>query len=243
MGSMGKSMRHLSIALLAFASLTAAAQEPPVLLSGRPDIVISVRKSDVGADYVRVQALDANYPAELLRSQIEGIGRYNGTQIRGLEVTYAGSEGAGRILTGSFATDRLMDQEAGTLELNAFAKAFAGAEDPNTVSRIAVMFEGFEPAKPITVAEWSDENVEVASHYDTNLRLVDYRVTLKTQDPDMISIPETLSESTKREEKPSNTGFNPWLIAAILGGAALLGLLVYFVLRPRGQVAAGPGPE
>jgi hypothetical protein len=236
-------MRNLFIAAMAFASITAATQEAPVLLSGRPDVIVTVRKSDVGADYVRIQALDEDYSAELLRSQIERIGRYNGTQVRGIEVSYAGSEGAGRILTASFATDRLMDQAAGTLELNAFAKAFAGGEGPITVNRIAVMFEGFDPAQPVTVAEWSDENVEVASHYDKNLRVVDYRVTLKTQDPDKISIPATLSESTNREEAPSNTGFNPWLIAAIVGGAALLGLLVYFVLRPRGQVAAGPGPE
>jgi len=236
-------MRNLFIAALVFATVAGVTQEPPVLLSGSADVFITVRKSDVGAEYVRIQALDADYPAELLRNQIEAIGRYNGTQIRGLEVSYAGSEGAGRILTASFATDRLMDQEAGTLELNAFAKAFAGAEGPRTIERIAVMYEGFDPAQPVTVAEWSDENVEVASHYDRNLRVVDYRVTLKTQDPDKISIPATLSESTKREERPSNTGFNPWLIAAIVGGAVLLGLLVYFMLRPRGQVVAGPGPE
>lgn len=236
-------MKYILIAALAISSAAAVAQEAPVLLSGRPDVVISVKKSDVGADYVRIQALDEDYPAELLQSQIEAIGRYNGTQIRGLEVSYAGSEGAGRILTASFATDRLMDQTAGTLELNAFAKAFAGAKEPNTIGRIAVMFEGFKPSQPVTVAQWSDANVEVMSHYDTNLDLVDYRVTLKTQDPDKISIPETIAESTKREEIPSNIGFNPWLIAAIVGGAALLGLLVYFVLRPKGQVAPGPGPE
>lgn len=231
------------VAAVAVASVVATGQDAPVLLSGRPDVIITVKKSDVGADYVRIQTLDENYPAELLRSQIEAIGRYNNTQIRGLEVSYAGSEGAGRILTGSFATDQLMDQAAGTLELNAFARAFAGAKAPSQVNRLAVMFEGFRPAQPVTVAEWSDENVEVASHYDKNMKMVEYRVTLKTQDPDKISIPETLSESTKREVTPSTVVFNPWTVVAIVGGAALLGLLVYFILRPRGQVAVGPGPE
>lgn len=235
-------MRHVLLAAVCIAASSAAPQEPPVLLSGRPDIVITVKKSDVVADYVRLQALNPDYPADVLRAQIEAFGRCNGTQIRGLDVTYAGSEGPGRILTATFATDNLMNVAEGTLELNAFAKAFAGAEAPYTVSRLAVMYEGFVPKPNVTVAEWDDSSVEVSSHYDKNMKLVDYRVTLKTQDPEKISIPKVLTEPTKTAENPSSVVINPWSIAAVVGGAALLGVLVYFVLRPKGQVPPVSGP-
>ncbi|MDQ2986841.1 MAG: hypothetical protein M3R13_09005 [Armatimonadota bacterium] len=236
-------MRHILAGFAALLAGASVAQDQPVLLSGRPDVIVHVRKSDIGADYVRIQALDANYPQELLRSQIEAIGRYNESQIRGLEVSYAGSGGSGRILSATFATDRLMDQAANTLELNAFAKAFAGAPAPNTVGVIAVMYETFTPSESVTVAQWADKNVEVSSHYDGNLKVVDYRIKLLSQNPEEVSIPTTIAESTKRSETTSNKGFNPWLVTAIVAGAALLGLLVYFALRPRALREEDPGQE
>src|SRR5688572_3328942 len=110
-------MRHLVVGFAVLLASGSGAQDQPVLLSGRPDVIVHVRKSDIGADYVRIQALDEDYPQELLRSQIEAVGRYNESQIRGLEISYAGSPGSGRILSATFATDRLMDQSANTLEL------------------------------------------------------------------------------------------------------------------------------
>jgi hypothetical protein len=233
---MTHTMRLCLAPLLAVLSSAAFAQgDQPVLLSGKPDMIISVRKSDVGADYVRIQALKEDYPAELMRSQIEAIGKFKHSQIRGLEITHEGSGGAGSILSATFATDGLMNQDAGTLELNAFAKAFAGAKAPYTVSVLAVMYEGFEPKATVTVAEWGDENVDVSSHYDVNMRMADYRIRLKTQDPAAISIPGTIAESTNRAQKPSNNESSRWPIIAVIGGAALMGLLLYFVLRPRSQ--------
>lgn len=236
---MHTSMRTLYAVALVAALCPAFGQQDPVLLSGRPDIIVWVEKSDVGADYVRIQALSEDYPADLMRTQIEAVGRYNGSDIRGLEVSYSDSGGAGRILSATFATDNLMNANAGTLQLNPFAKAFAGAPDPHTVSILAVMFENFMPVENVTVAGWSDAAVEVSSHFDQNLRLVDYRVKLKTQDPEEISIPDTVSESTIREEAPSKGGLDPKTLAAIVVGALAIGLLVYFLLRPRGAKPVG----
>jgi hypothetical protein len=233
---------HLA-ASLAFVSSLGIAQDAPVLLSGRPDVIVTVKKSDVGADYVRIQMLAEDYPAELLRTQVQNIGKYNESQIRGLEITNEGGGGAGRILSASFATDRLMDQTAGTLELEAFAKAFAGAPEPNTIQIIAVMYENFKPSKTVTVAQWAGNGTEVSSAFDTNLNIVEYRVKLTTQDPDEISIPGTLSESTKSSEPASNKGLNPWVVAGILCGAAVIGVSVYFAMRPRAPKAEGPGQE
>jgi hypothetical protein len=233
----------LIFALAVSVSIVAAQGDQPVLLSGKPDVIVTVRKSDVGADYVRIQALRENYPAELMKRQVEELGRIKGSQIRGLEVTQEGGGRAGSILSATFATDGLMNQKAGTLELNAFAKAFAGAESPNTVHVIAVMYEGFQPNSAVTVAEWADDNTEVSSHYDVNMKMADYRIKLKTQNPDVISIPGTIAESTNRAQTPSNKGFNPWPIVGVIGGAALIGLLVYFVLRPRSHRGDAAGTE
>jgi hypothetical protein len=242
-GSMTKTMRLPLAFAAAVLSLTAVAQDAPVLLQGRADIIVSVRKSDVGAEYVRIQALNENYPPELMRSQIAKIGEYNQTDIRGLEVNQESMGGAGTILTASFATDLLMDQNAGTLELNAFAKAFAGAPEPYTVKMVGVMFENFKPSEKVTVAHWADKGVEISSAFDNNLNVVEYRIKLNTQDPDQISIPNTIAESTNRAETPSKKGLNPWVVVGIVLGAALIGVSVYFVTRPRGPRAEGPGHE
>jgi hypothetical protein len=236
-------MRCLAATIAALFLCLSAAQDAPILLQGRSDIIVSVRKSDVGAEYVRIQALDEQYPIELLHAQVEKIGEYNGTQIRGLEVGYEGMGGAGRILTANFATDQLMDQASGTLELNAFAKAFAGAPAPHTVKMVGVMFENFKPSETVTVAQWADKGVEVSSAFDTNLNVVEYRIKLNTQNPDQISIPGTIAESANRAETPSNEGLNPWVLVGIVLGAALIGVSVYFAMRPRAPRAEGPGHE
>ena len=235
MGSMTSTMRHFLAALLVATSTLGICQDAPVLLQGRSDMIVSVKKSDVGAEYVRVQALEEDYPEDLMRSQIAKIGEYNKSEIRGLEVVYTGDAGAGRILTATFATDGLMDQTAGTLELEAFAKAFAGAPEPYTVNIVGVMYENFMPSKTVTVAEWADAGAEVSSAFDNNLKVVEYRIKLNTQDPSKISIPGTLSESTNRQESPSNRGLNPWVIVGILCGAVLIGVSVYFAMRPRAE--------
>lgn len=240
---MTPTMRLFLVGACLFAGGALFAQDAPILLQGRADIIASVRKSDVGADYVRIQALDEDYPIDLMRSQIQKIGEYNGTQIRGLEIGYEGMGGAGRILTANFATDNLMDQTAGTLELNAFAKAFAGAPEPHTVNMIGVMFENFRPSGPVTVAQWADKGVEVSSAFDNNLEVVEYRIKLNTQNPEEISIPGTIAESTNRTETPSNKGLNPWVVVGIVCGAVLIGVSVYFAMRPRAPKAEGPGQE
>ncbi|MEO7453786.1 MAG: hypothetical protein ABIV13_03375 [Fimbriimonadales bacterium] len=236
-------MRTLLTGVITLACLQVIAQETPILLQGRADIIVSVRKSDVGAEYVRIQALAEDYPVDLMRAQIQKIGDYNGTEIRGLEVNQQSIGDAGTILTATFATDRLMDQASGTLELNAFAKAFAGAPEPHTVKMVGVMFEGFKPSETVTVAQFADKFVEVSSAFDNNLQVVEYRIKLNTQNPEEISIPETIAESTNRTESPSNKGLNPWIVVGIVCGAVLIGVSVYFAMRPRASKAEGPGHE
>jgi hypothetical protein len=120
-------------ALLAalLAAVAAGQAEGETRLISRPDVMIRVQKSTVGADYVTVQMVAENYPRDLLVAQCEQIGVLAGSPSRGTELssTSSGTAPAGvptTILTATFATANLIDREHGILRLAPFAKAFAG---------------------------------------------------------------------------------------------------------------------
>lgn len=223
--------------LLAFAPSFAQTPQSNVLLSSQPDVVITVRKSPVGPDYVRVQMRLEDYPMDLFRRQCEAVGKYLGSSIRGLDINYqptgASPNGKpGKIVTSTFAADGLIDSVAGKFELNAFAKAFAGAPKKYEISVLAIMFQGEKPVENMSLANWRGASADVVAQYDNSLPAIDYRVTLKTQDPDKIAIPKTLQAPTNPVQMPSKeqpkVNLIPWVVAA----AVLVGLLVYFALRP-----------
>ncbi|GIV02033.1 MAG: hypothetical protein KatS3mg015_0863 [Fimbriimonadales bacterium] len=126
-------MRFLSI-FFAIACLggtawpQAADQEP--ILQGRPDVIVRVRKSTVGADYVEVLMVKENYPEELLKQQCARISEELGAGLRGLVVSSRALGGdpetkAGKVVFASFATDGVI-QDSGVLRILPFARAFAG---------------------------------------------------------------------------------------------------------------------
>jgi len=214
-----------------------AAQKQPILQS-RPDVVIWVRKSEVGPDYVRVQMVDADYPPAVFQRQCQAIGQYLGSALRGLDIQSraSGSSPGGKpttILGAEFAADGLIDRNAGTLELNAFAKAFAGSPAPNSVDSLAIIFENEIPKEGSTLKSWSGESADVTANFDPNIPMVEYRVALKTQNPDGIKIPKSLKEQTKPALPPSKDKPQSGLVPWVIGAALLVGVLVSFALRPR----------
>ena len=213
--------------------------QPGVLLSSKSDVFIRVTKSAVGPDYVKVQMLAEDYPVALFTKQCQAVGTYNKTNVRGLEISYAPTGASpsgkpGRILTANFATDGLIDSKAGKFELNALAKAFAGAPDKYQIKTLAVVFEGQTPKENVTLKDWKDSAgaVTVTAQYDPNAAMIEYRIDLKTQNPDEIAIPSTIQGPTKPAEMPSNEKPKTNLIPWIFGAAVVVGLLVYFALRP-----------
>jgi hypothetical protein len=235
-------MNPRTASLLLSLALTAlcAAQGDGVLLQSRPDVWIAVRKSNVTVDYVTVKLLSEDYSADLLRKQCEAVGSFAGGGIRGLEVTYTptgASPGGkpGKILQATFAVDGLIDQQRGILNLNPLAKAFA-----SSTKEIAVIFENQTPLEGVTLRSWNGPSAVVAGQHDSASNSVEYRISLKTQDPKVIDIPLTA------EAKPAPAGAagaptSPTnLIPYIVGGAILAGVLVYFALRPYRKVSSAP---
>ncbi|MCH8274181.1 MAG: hypothetical protein IH851_05265 [Armatimonadetes bacterium] len=212
----------------------------------RPDVIIRVQKAPTGADYVHIQMVAADYPADLLRRQCEMVGEYAGTPVRGLRISQtplsAGPEDEDmRVLGADFATDFIIDADRGILRLLPFAKAFAGAPSPHTVRCLAIAFEGVTPQEDVTLRNAETDSATVRGVYDARMGVVEYRVVLTTQDPSRIDIPETAQQQTIPPETPSKERSDSAIIWWIAGAAALAGLLVYFALRPyRGRRSAEP---
>ena len=218
-------------------------QTPPdtTFLMSKPDIIIRVKQSQVGSEYVYLQMLQENYPKDLLASQCEKIAVSAGSSIRGLNIMEEslGISPGGKEMTsikGEFAMDYLTDSSQGILRLEPIAKAFAGAPAPNTIKTIAVIFEGYKQKPGVTVGSFENENVAVIGNVDETAGIVEYRIVLKSQNPGDISIPATIAEQTKDAQETSKNGsaLGTWLRLGMVALAAVVfGLLVYFALRPR----------
>ncbi len=218
-------------------------QTPPdaAFLMSKPDVIIRVKQSQVGSEYVYLQMLQENYPKDLLASQCEKIAVSAGSSIRGLSIMEEslGISPGGKEMTsvkGEFAMDYLTDSSQGILRLEPIAKAFAGTPAPNTIKTIAVIFEGYRQKPGVTVGSFENENVAVIGNVDETAGIVEYRIVLKSQNPGDISIPATISEQTKESQDTSKNGsaLGMWLRLGMVALAAVVfGLLVYFALRPR----------
>jgi hypothetical protein len=223
--------------------MCASAQEGAVLLSASPDVFIDVTKSNVGPDYVRIKMRRADYPKDLLKKQIDDLGHYTGSQARGLDIFEASlGQKIGGVLTANFAMDGIIDRNTGTFELNAFARAFAGAPEAHRIKVLAIAFDKERPKAGTSVGSWTGEGAAVTSAYDPTANVVEYRIALKTQDPDQINIPKTVQEQTNRPQtasKEQTRSLVPWVVAA----AVIAGVLVYFALRPGRRAAPPSTPE
>lgn len=216
---------------------------------GKPDVVIRVERALPGVQYVYVQVVRKDYPPQLLSEQCQAVGKALNQDIRGLELSTSsvamgsadyGSPGTMSILRARFAINGLVDESTGVLRLVPFAKAFAGAEEPHTVRNLMILYVGYEPVKDSTLSAVETNAVKVAgrvdyaSMSDGSLKpMVEYRVELKTQNPDQLDFPEAASKPTKPAEKPSTVTVDWRLLGIVLAGALPIGLLVYFALRPR----------
>ncbi len=208
-------------------------------------MVIHVKKAPSGADYVHIQAVPANYPRDLLWEQCQKVGEGLGSAPRGLRVWYSSlgklpSGAEVRVLRADFAVDFVINQETGVLRLVPFAKAFAGAPEPHTVRCIAIAYEGVTPREGVTVREVENSAVRVWGSYDPQMKVVEYRIILKTQDPAGVNFPETVASGrTNRSENPSTSRKDWRLVVWTSVGAVLVGVLVYLALRPyRGKPPA-----
>lgn len=230
---------------LALIGAVAVAQEPlpqdyvqAMQAMGRAEISIEVREHSMGPDDVIITALTEGYPQDLLRRQCEMVGQLSGGGVRGLRVgehviSARAEQGFVRAM---FGTEHVIDRASGRLNLEALVKPFAGTDAPFTVNVLAISFPGETPTEKI-LKTYSNSGVDLIGHAMESPPAIEYRVKLKTQNPDLVSIPldAQAAESTATGQEPQEPAapMPMWLfLTIIIAGAIALGALVYFaVLR------------
>jgi len=234
-------MRRVSILLLLCLVQVATAQSEPTNMfnSVAPDITIVVHKHSMGADMVQFTARAAGYPPDLLRKQIDNLGKYLHSVPRGVDIGQYNPDPANKSLAftkGEFAIDGIIDHAKGTLRINPIAQSIAGAPSPWTIHGLEIEFEGEVPSSEMP-RRWPSKYVPGEGRFegtsDSRLTGVEYRITLLSQDPAKFDIPEPGQKPTLEKKKKAPASGADWTsITVFLVAAAAVGVLVYsFLLR------------
>ncbi|HEY3782497.1 MAG TPA: hypothetical protein VGL56_15550 [Fimbriimonadaceae bacterium] len=245
-GTVINTMRAIALILLTLLTGVCLGQATsPIFLKVRTDVTVAVRIHSTGADMVEVTMRDPNYPVDLLRQQMETLGKLVGTPPRGLSVgkqAVAGDTGNQfSFITATFATDGII-LPGGILRIEPILKAFAGAPPPYTIQGLTIEFEGITPTKN-TVAHYAKPDVVVGEGRYTNsgvLKGIEYRIALKTQDPNLIIFPDRYEQEKPVVKVPPpvpHEGSKLWLILSFVGLGIIGGALVYFALLRTGARA------
>lgn len=206
----------------------------------RQDVSVVVQEHErTGADLVTVTVLNPEYPADLLRSQIESIGRALQSEPRGLvlfEQKMGSGDGAELVfLKASFAVDGLIDRRLGELRISPILQAFAGAPEPFTVRGISLVFDGERPG-PNTISAIETAGLRGEARVMPGDSGLEYRFELRTQDPKLLVVPDRRPEPTEVSEPSVGRGFlPPWVWIAIVAAGVGAGLLVYLALLRAGS--------
>ncbi|HMS54524.1 MAG TPA: hypothetical protein PKA27_03915 [Fimbriimonadaceae bacterium] len=205
----------------------------------KPDIVVVVTEHQTSAEMVEVTAALANYPPDLLKTQCEKIGNEVGTAVRGLKVYTVPineTDPNMRFLKASFATNGLIDRAAGTINLQAIIRAFAGAQEAIQVTQLSIIFAGEQPTAK-TVKTYSKPGVlQATATASVTPPGLEYHVVLESQDPKVIEFPSEVDGAKPVEEKQPTNQSNQTLVYALLAIAALsLGALVYSLFLRTGR--------
>lgn len=213
----------------------------------RPGASIVIREDPTGSELVDITMLSPRYPEDLLRAQVERIGQETGVASRGVMV-FAQTFGTGpdqKFVKARFATNNLIDRPTGQLNLQAIARAFAGAPAPHTVRVLQVMFDGETPNTK-TLKSFANDGVAVDGKVSTTPPGLEYTVLLRTQDAAKITIPSEHTPPPPTSTEPARP--QPalplnLLIALIVLASAAAGALVYFVMLGRSGSRSASSPR
>ncbi len=207
----------------------------------KPQVTISVRKHSLGADLVEISMLDARYPPELLRKQVENIGlRLNSPPVA---VTFFRDDlgfgtARGAVLKATFAVNGLIDQQNHHYRVGPLAQAFAGAPAEFEIRGLSVIFQK-ERASNSTLREYRSASVDVQGVQQSGDIGIEFRVLLKSQKPEEILIPDdAVNRSTAPTRLPPASKDDRLFWCLIIGSGLALGALVYSLLirtRPSGS--------
>jgi hypothetical protein len=201
---------------------------------------IVVKEHTTGADFVTITMLEPEYPPDLLRRQVEQVGRELGGEARGIQVFRYELEPDDpnmAFLKVTFAVDGLIDREKQILRVQPLLRAFAGAPEPYTVTGLTIIFDGERPAAH-TPRDVRSEAVVATAGFNDDPPLVgiEYRVQLLSQDPEAIVFPERADVEPPRPVPVAQPPGIPWIVWPLIIVAALaVGPLVYFALLRAGK--------
>jgi hypothetical protein len=207
----------------------------------RPDLIMVVTGHPTGANIIDIQMVDATYPPELLRSQIQKMCTLLGSDARGLDVrteTVPGVQGG--VVHAHFGTNGLVVNSGEAIRLQAILKAFAGAPAPHTVKGLDIGFDGMSPTHSTVQIYNRPGIVKSEARFITQPAAIEYRIELLTQDPDKISYPDSLEGNREAPvvPQPAPVRQNRTLVVVLIIVAGLaLAALVYLALLRGGQRA------
>ncbi len=195
------------LVMLGQAALAQGAPEGATLSSVPPDVFINIKQYPTGAEMVTVTVRREGYPADLLKAQCERVGTETGRGIRGLQVSATDMKTAEPVTLAraSFATDELIAQSTGALNLQAIARAFVGGPPEWRVNALLVTFEDQFPTAQ-TLQSLNTEAVKVGSQILEGPSGIEYRILLSTDSPEDVEIPSLVvatqaSDGTKASRK------------------------------------------
>lgn len=208
--------------------------EAEIPFSMPPQVFVTVVKPQIGSDLVTVTAREEDYNPALLKFQCQQVGKFAGSESRGIEIKGAniGSQGTSGLVRATFACDGLINRENKSLNIDAIVKAFLGSPKP-MISSFLIQFEG-EEASPQTIRRIVNQQYMLEGKNLTNPTGLEYRVEVLTQDTRAFTIPGSLSEVPKVKETQPTNKLHPLVIPSLVVGLIAASALVYFaVLRPR----------
>ncbi len=217
----------------------------PAFLESKTDVIVQIKKHPFGADLFEITAVMPNYPADLLRSQVEKMCSLIGVPPRGLAVGPVGIAGNPRLTStrATFATDGVIDRKQGILRISPIIEAFAGAPEPYTVNGLSILFNGEQPTTN-TLRTYNGPGVRLQAIALEAPTLIEYRVQLLSQDPKQVAVPdapipqtEQKTQSTASTVQQNGVDWSLWI--PLFAAAAAAGTLVYFLMlrasgKPRG---------
>lgn len=232
-------MRGCLSIFLAFFACSAFGQSPAPtadseFLAVHPDVLIYVHGHPSGVDAVQISMLDAKYPPETLRKQIDDLCTRLNAKPNGLQVYAYTMENNPKLkfLQAIFAVPGLTDEE-GNANLTPLIQAFAGVEAPYTIHGMEVFFDEFDP--PIKGPKnFTSNKVIVSGRRDSNPPQVEYAIQLLTQNPSEIKVetkPPVVEPKPKQAPEKNSSPILVWCLILLAGLAA--SALVYFLLIKR----------
>jgi hypothetical protein len=224
----------LAASLVGALSLGAAA--PAQAVPAAPDLIISVRRDKLGTDLVNVGVRSSSYPPELLRSQLENLGRILGGEARGVRVyseSFRANDRSAVIVKGSCGVNGLIDRKEGRLLIAPIAQAFAGAPDPYTVHRMIVSFDGERPTDRTVARHQRGNHSDLSFEGRVVGSSVEFDVVLGSQNPARLFVNENIGKA--KASPKSSAGFDPLTVALFSVAVVAAGALVYCLLVLTGR--------